>query len=462
MKFLSCGSSCGFLVVSALIWVVSALDLQTDDFDSIKQDTALIAKGLLDYYDGYKKGGVIGMFTWPYYWWEAGGAWGSLIEYSYYMDNDTLVPLIKEALGYQVGENYNYVPLNQSTTEGNDDQGFWGIAVMAAAEKNMSNPKDERKAYLALAQAVFNTMQARWDHNDCHGGLRWQIFQWNSGYDYKNSVSNGCLFNIAARLARYTGNDSYADWAEKVWEWMVGTHLINETQPGYYFVYDGVTVNDNCSEVVKLQWSYNQGLFLLGAAVLYNYTQDEVWHERTKKLLAGSVVFFNLTNDIMYEAACQNGKGGQGAGSCNQDQRSFKAYFSRFLGLTAIMAPETSDTIMNWLEKSAIAAAQSCSGGTDGHTCGINWFLGHWDGVYGLGEQMCALEVITALRVHDRPPPYTANNGGSSKGNPGGGYGATNINATPLNLGSGDKAGAGIITAIIGMSIVGATVWLLL
>ncbi len=32
---------------------------------------------------------------------------------------------------------------------------------MAAAEKDMSNPKDERKAYLALKlQAVFNTMQS--------------------------------------------------------------------------------------------------------------------------------------------------------------------------------------------------------------------------------------------------------------------------------------------------------------
>ncbi len=28
---------------------------------------------------------------------------------------------------------------------------------------------------------------------------------------------------------------------------------------------------------------------------------------------------------------------------------------------------------------------------------------------------MCALEVITTLRVHDEPPPYTANNGGSSR-----------------------------------------------
>lgn len=450
------------VLCTVLVSTVAALELDVDSFDSIKKNTALISKGVLDYYNGNKPGGVVGMFTWPYYWWEAGGAWGSLIEYSYYMENDTLVPLIKEALEYQTGDDFNYIPLNQSTTEGNDDQGFWGVAVMAAAEKNFSNPKDDRKAWLTLAQAVFNTMQARWDHNDCHGGLRWQIFQWNSGYDYKNSVSNGCLFNIAARLARYTGNDSYADWAEKVWDWMVGTNLIGSQSDDYLFVYDGVSVDDNCSKVVKLQWSYNQGLFLLGAAFLYNYTEDSVWLDRTLKLLNGAVVFFNSSNEIMYEAACQNGKGGQGTGSCNQDQRSFKAYFSRFLGLTAIMVPQTSDKIMNWLQKSAVAAAESCSGGTDGHTCGINWFVGKWDGVYGLGEQMCALEVMTALRVHDRPPPYTAHNGGSSKGNPSGGYGNEGINVKPLSIGTGDKAGAGIITAVIGVSIVGATAWLLI
>lgn len=58
------------------------------------------------------------------------------------MGNDTYVDLIKTALTYQVGDDYNYVPLNQTTTEGNDDQAFCGIAVMAAAEKNFSNPED--------------------------------------------------------------------------------------------------------------------------------------------------------------------------------------------------------------------------------------------------------------------------------------------------------------------------------
>ena len=43
------------------------------------------------------------------------------------MGNDTYVDLIKTALTYQVGDDYNYVPLNQTTTEGNDDQAFWDI-----------------------------------------------------------------------------------------------------------------------------------------------------------------------------------------------------------------------------------------------------------------------------------------------------------------------------------------------
>ncbi|ODV64713.1 mannan endo-1,6-alpha-mannosidase [Hyphopichia burtonii NRRL Y-1933] len=441
------------LSLSTIISFTQAVFLDTNNVTNIEQNTALIAKGLLDYYEGEKYGGTIGMFSWPYYWWEAGGAWGSLIDYTYYMKNDTLVPLIKQALEYQVGDDYNYIPLNQSTTEGNDDQGFWGIAVMAAAEKNFSNPENPKKAWLSLAQAVFNTMTARWDHKECDGGLRWQIFQWNSGYDYKNSVSNGCLFNIAARLARYTSNDSYVEWAEKVWDWMYGIGLLSEGD--WWFVYDGVKVDNNCSKVTKYQWSYNQGLLLSGCAFLYNYTEDVLWLNRSLNLLNGAQVFF-ANNSVMYEAACQN------SNNCNQDQRSFKAFFSRFLGLTSVLIPQTYDIIHSWLVDSANAAASSCSGGLDGHTCGLSWTNGSWDGYYGLGEQMCALEVMTNLRVRDVDPPYTANTGGSSIGDPASGYSTTAVDATPLSLDAGDRAGAGIITAILGSALIGTGVWLVI
>lgn len=448
----------------ALLGAVNAVHLDTNNVTTIKSATALVAQGLLDYYDGNKYGGTIGEFTSPYYWWEAGGAWGSMIDYTYYMENDTYTDLIKEALVYQVGDDYNYIPLNQSTTEGNDDQAFWGIAVMAAAEKNFSNPTDDKLAWLSLAQAVFNTMSARWDMNECNGGLRWQIFQWNSGYDYKNSVSNGALFHMSARLARYTGNDTYVDWSDKVWDWMFGVGLLTDDGDGLWKVYDGAKITNNCLTVTKLQWTYNQGLVLAGCAYLYNYTREEKWLNRTLNLLtaATSYFFYEKSSDatIMYEAACQLKT--TNLYTCNNDQRSFKAYFSRFLGLTSILVPDTYDTIRPLLVDSANAAAWSCVGGTDGHTCGLSWTNGTWDGVYGLGEQMSALEVMQNLVVANLPGPLTASTGGSSIANPAAGYATTKTDASPLTLDTADKAGAGVITAVIGAAIVGTAAWLVM
>ena len=110
-------------------------------------------------------------------------------------------------------------------------------------------------------------MAARWDTSTCAGGLRWQIFTFNSGYDYKNSIANGCFFNIAARLARYTGNSTYADWASKTWDWVEDVGLMSDT----YQVYDGTSDTNNCTVIDKLQFTYNQGIYLFGAAMMYNY-----------------------------------------------------------------------------------------------------------------------------------------------------------------------------------------------
>ena len=176
------------------------------------------------------------------------------------------------------------MPLNQTKTEGNDDQGFWGMAAMTAAEMKFEDPPSNKPGWVALAQAVFNTMVARWDTTTCGGGLRWQIFTFNNGYDYKNSVANGCLFNIGARLARYTGNATYGDWAEKTWDWMESTGLISDK----YEVFDGSSDLSNCSSLDYLQFSYNQGLFLFGSAMMYNYVRyypSLIFHFREQQLM---------------------------------------------------------------------------------------------------------------------------------------------------------------------------------
>ncbi|CCF55655.1 hypothetical protein KAFR_0A02170 [Kazachstania africana CBS 2517] len=439
------------LILSTLIWRSQSLELDLDDYQSLQNATALVAWGLMDYYEGTKYGGTVGMFSSPYYWWEAGGAFGTLLDFWYFMDNDTYNDEILAAMVYQAGNDWDYIPLNQSTTEGNDDQAFWGIAAMTAAERNFTNPASDEPQWLYLAQAVFNTMALRWDTDSCGGGLRWQIFTWNSGYDYKNSVSNGALFHLAARLARYTGNDSYVDWAEKVYNWMEDTGFI--TTGNTLYVYDGASTEDNCSSVTKYQWTYNQGLILSGAAYLYNYSESSLWYNRTMTALSSSGVFLN--NSIMCEAACQP------AGTCDTDQRSFKAYFARFLGVTAQLVPSTRTQIMTWMNASAYAVAESCSGGTDGHTCGLNWFLGSWDGYYGLGEQMSALEVLVNTRALDKPGPYNSTNGGSSQGDGAAGTETTATNLAPLNITGGSKAAAAIITAVIGISLIACTLWII-
>lgn len=235
---------------------------------SIKKAASQIAFDMMSFYTGNRTGDVPGNLPAPYFWWECGGMFGAMIDYWFYTGDSTYNDVISQGLLHQVGPQNNYMPPNQTSTLGNDDQGFWGMAAMAAAEYNFPNPPTGQPQWLALAQGVFNSEVPRWDQTNCGGGLRWQIFPLNTGFDYKNSISNGANFNLAARLARYTNNQSYADWAEKQFDWMQDVNLIDPTS---FAVYDGAHIEDNCTTVTKLQWTYNIGIYLHGAANMYNY-----------------------------------------------------------------------------------------------------------------------------------------------------------------------------------------------
>lgn len=434
---------------------VASLDIDFSQPESINAGLALIAKGIMDYYNGNNTGLTPGMFTNPYYWWEAGAAWGSLLDYWYYTGDVMYNDLLKSSLLYQVGVDWNYMPSNQTTTEGNDDQGFWGITVMTAAEKNFSNPRDNEPQWLYLAQAVFNTMASRWDSENCNGGLRWQIFTWNNGYNYKNSVSNGCFFMLASRLARYTGNDTYSEWANKIWDWIVEVKFIDNSTNAW-MVYDGAGISTGCSDIDKLEWSYNSGLFLAGTAFMYNYTRNSIWLDRATKIWNRSKVFYMDDTNIMYEAACQP------TNVCDTNQRSFKGIYSRFLGLTCLMAPPLNDEIQKYLTYSTNAILKSCTGGSDGHTCGLDWSKGSWDGVYGLGEQMSALEALQNRLIWTRPGPLTHDTGASSKGN--GSAGTINshyFDPITLKITNRDRTVAGIITVLILLFLALGAFWMI-
>lgn len=190
-----------------------------------------------------------------------------MINYWYYTRDTTYNDVIMQAMLHQAGDDAVFEPLNQTKTLGNDDQAFWAMAAMTAAETNFTNPPEGQPGWLALAQGVVNRQAARWDAANCGGGLRWQIFQFNQGYNYKNSISNGCFFNLCARLALYTGNATYAELAERTYKWVTDIGLVSDK----YEVFDGTQATDNCTAKDHNQWTYNNGIFTLGAAAMYNY-----------------------------------------------------------------------------------------------------------------------------------------------------------------------------------------------
>ena len=211
---------------------------------------------------------------------------GALIDYWYYTGDDQYNDITTQALLHQAGPNADYMPQNQTRTLGNDDQAFWALAAMSAAEANFPNPPADGPQWLALAQAVMNSQIPRWDESSCGGGLRWQIFSFNRGYDYKNTISNGCFFNIGMRLARYTGNTTYSDWARRSWDWIGAVGLMEKTPDGYHF-YDGSDEKLNCTDQNHIQWSYNAGVYMYGAAVAYNMVSFPILVLHMLSLLIG-------------------------------------------------------------------------------------------------------------------------------------------------------------------------------
>lgn len=159
----------------------------------IKETAATIAWDLMQYYHGNETGQTPGILPGPppagdYYWWEAGALWGTLIDYWKLTGDDSYNDVVMQAMLWQVGPGWDYMPPNVTASLGNDDQGFWGMSAMSAAENNFPNPPKDQAQWLALAQAVFHTQADPERHDEtCNGGLRWQIPWSNNGYNYKNS-----------------------------------------------------------------------------------------------------------------------------------------------------------------------------------------------------------------------------------------------------------------------------------
>jgi mannan endo-1,6-alpha-mannosidase len=310
---------------------------------------------------------------------------GGMVEYWHYSGDATYNDVVARGLLSQAGPGNDFMgPL----TDGNDDQGWFALAAMSAAEYGFPQPAGS-PAWLDLAKNVHNEFASRWDMSRCNGGMKWKIQPGADGWHYKSSIANGVFFQLSARLARQTKDPKYLDWASKSFDWMQSVGLIDKN----YNVFDGTddAKGAGCPDVNHDQWSYNVGIFLYGSAVLQAHTNDQKWIDRTNGLLRATSFF--VENNIMYETRCEKD------GSCNVDQQSFKAYLARWLAGTAAILPSTQATIWPLISASANGAAMACSGAPN-QQCGSRWYTKNFDGITGVGQHMAALEVMHGLLVN--------------------------------------------------------------
>ena len=327
-----------------------------------------------------------------------------MMDYWHYTGDSSYNNVTYQALVSQLGPAYDFNMPSEVFDEGNDDQAFWVLAAMTATEYGFTNPPAPAPSWLQVCENAFNDYVMRWNTATCGGGLKWQFHPENAGYDYKNSISNGCFFQLAARLARFTGNQTYVTWVDKVWQWSTAIGLVDHM----YNVYDGTDDTINCTSIDHDQWTYNLAVYLYGAAVMQNYTNSSsVWVQRTSGLLDATATFvspFENSTNIIFEAKCEL------TSTCNVDQFSFKAYLARWLAGTSLLAPFTAGRIGLVLKASALGAANACTAGPYGNTCGGKWYLNEYDGTGGLGQQLSAMEVFYALLVNETAPPMTQSN----------------------------------------------------
>jgi mannan endo-1,6-alpha-mannosidase len=373
-----------------------AISVQINDPASVQSVTSTLAYDMMSVYQGNQTGQVPGLLPGAlacttsnpslYCWWESGAMFGALINYWQYTNDTSYNPVVTQALQFQRGPDNNFNPPNQSKSMGIDDQCFWAFSAMDAVEANFpesDNPDDP--SWLALAQAVFNFQKSYWDTATCGGGFRWQVFSFNAGFNLKNSVSNGGNFQLAARLAYVTGNQSYADWANMVYDWMDQSALM-QTADNILYIWDNTDSNNNCSDQTRFVWTYNYGTMLSGAAYMYAYTNgSQIWLDRVNTILNSAISLFfpaKYGGNIMSEIQCEDRL------VCDQDQKSFKAYLARWMSVTGLLVPSTHDLVVSKLQPSSQAAAGQCDGGANGRMCGQQWYTTTWDGTQGVGQQV--------------------------------------------------------------------------
>lgn len=137
---------------------------------------------------------------------------------------------------------------------------------------------------------IWEYIKTGWNTN-AGGGITWK-----KGMEYsKNACSNGPACILAARLYQEFGDETYKEWALKIYNWEKST-LFN---PNNGMVYDNI--NSETGEIKK-DWvfTYNQGTFIGSAVELYKIFNEKAY--LNDAVLAADYTTSSLTSNSVLKS----------------------------------------------------------------------------------------------------------------------------------------------------------------
>ncbi len=141
----------------------------------------------------------------------------------------------------------------------NDDDGWWGLAWLAAYRYARPYQPAQAQSYLHRSERIFSYLAGQWDASSCGGGL----FQNHRPTRTKDAIANELFLSLAAQLYRATGAGVYLTWAGREWGWFQNSGLIGPS----HLVYDHLAPG-TCRPRGTQYWTYNQGVILGGLTAL--------------------------------------------------------------------------------------------------------------------------------------------------------------------------------------------------
>jgi predicted alpha-1,6-mannanase (GH76 family) len=124
------------------------------------------------------------------------------------------------------------------------------------------------REFLVATDILWEDIKKGWnDHQG--GGIAWRKNQ----LDYKNTPANAPAVILAARLYKERQDSDDLVWAKKIYQWQKSHLLDGETG----LVWDGV--NRTGDQKIDKNWrfTYNQGVYIGAAMVLYELTGDKIY-----------------------------------------------------------------------------------------------------------------------------------------------------------------------------------------